>query len=417
MFKNFINTNKIYALLSVLFLFLSLIGSVFLVRQNQDLREQAATSPCGTKPAEKCPYPKDPKLLGVNPICDLKTLTWDFNDQQCNQAGRIETCNGEQWCCPVAGAKWQKGPCGEVRDKESNTLTLQTGRKLRLYLVNLITNNTYQITLTNKTDPSEKITLNTGQLAKNQDKIFLDVLTVGQNNQYDISVQLIGEAGPAYGWKQLNTDGKTCGEAANGNALIDVTSYINSAKQQSREPHSIQCWGDYQLGDTTQDYDFNDFMIVIGYDELSVPTLTNTPTATNTPKPSSTIKPSSTPTSTPKPTNTPTATNTPRPTATPTYSASINYLTCGQSTCSSSSPCTSGLVCVKANNGDFYCSKSDYQTYCQSNPGYQSCCTAPLAEGPSPTRIILPSAGIDFPLKGMAIIGSILSLLGILILL
>ena len=272
MSKNIINTNKIYTLLSVLFLFLSLIGSVFLVRQNQDLRERAATSPCGTKPAEKCPYPKDPKLLGVDPVCDLKTLTWDFNDQQCNQAGRIETCNGEQWCCPAAGAKWQKGPCGEVRDKESNTLTLQTGRKLRLYLVNLITTNTYQITLTNKTDPSEKITLNTGPLAKNQDKIFLDVLTVGQNNQYDISVQLIGEPGPAYGWKQLNTDGRTCGEAANGNALIDVTSYINSAKQQSREPHTIQCWGDYQLGDTTQDYDFNDFMIVIGYDQLSVPT-------------------------------------------------------------------------------------------------------------------------------------------------
>ncbi|MBU1088608.1 hypothetical protein KKA02_01885, partial [Patescibacteria group bacterium] len=40
-----------------------------------------------------------------------------------------------------------------------------------------------------------------------------------------------------------------------------------------------------------------------------------------------------------------------------------------------------------------------------------------IAQGPSPTRIVLPDAGVDFPTKGLMIFGSIVSLLGLLILL
>lgn len=40
-----------------------------------------------------------------------------------------------------------------------------------------------------------------------------------------------------------------------------------------------------------------------------------------------------------------------------------------------------------------------------------------VAEGPTPTRIILPVVGVDFPAKILTIVGSIITLLGFLILL
>ena len=94
----------------------------------------------------------------------------------------------------------------------------------------------------------------------------------------------------------------------------------------------------------------------------SIPTFiiitdTPAPTVTSTPQPTSTSVPTNTPTSVP--TATPRPSSTPWPTVTP----------------------------------------------------------RPMAQGPSPTRIILPSAGFEFPSQAMTLLGGIVTLLGFLILL
>jgi hypothetical protein len=40
-----------------------------------------------------------------------------------------------------------------------------------------------------------------------------------------------------------------------------------------------------------------------------------------------------------------------------------------------------------------------------------------IAEGPSPTRIVLPNSGVEFPIQALTVIGIITTLLGYLILL
>lgn len=118
---------------------------------------------------------------------------------------------------------------------------------------------------------------------------------------------------------------------------------------------------------------------------MSVVDRCNSPT--NTPVP--TDKPKNTPTSTPRPTNTPrpTATLTPTlgPTSTPTVAPS-----------STPTPGPSSTPVPPTNT---------------------PIPTSVIAEGPSPTRIILPQSGIEFPSQILTILGGIVTLLGFLILL
>jgi len=100
---------------------------------------------------------------------------------------------------------------------------------------------------------------------------------------------------------------------------------------------------------------------------------TNTPTPTRTPTTTPTVKPTSTPTGTPAPTSSPTSTptGTPAPTSTPTETPKI---------IPTSTP-------------------------------------KPIAEGPSPTRIVLPQSGVEFPAQMLSVVGVIITLFGFLILL
>lgn len=152
------------------------------------------------------------------------------------------------------------------------------------------------------------------------------------------------------------------------------------------------------------------------------PTPTRIPTATRTPTPTfviTTDTPTPTPTGTLSPT--PTPTNTPTPTATP---VPVVY-GCGYTPCDNGgNSCSSGLVCITANNSAQYCSLPQFTSTCATNPGYAGCCTPPvvptiplIANGPSPTRIILPTAGFNFPSQALTIVGGIATLLGFLILL
>ncbi len=141
---------------------------------------------------------------------------------------------------------------------------------------------------------------------------------------------------------------------------------------------------------------------------------TNTPTITITPTqtPTGTLVPTNTPTITLTPTQTPTGTLVPTNTPTPT----TVVLGCGYTPCDDNDrPCSSGLTCISADNGNRYCSQPSYVDACKINPGYTSCCTAP--QGPSPTRIILPNAGFEFPAQALTVVGVIVTLFGFLILL
>jgi len=111
------------------------------------------------------------------------------------------------------------------------------------------------------------------------------------------------------------------------------------------------------------------------------PTVTSTPGPTVTPGPTSTNTPTATatPTETPaddSPTPTQTPTDTPVPTSTPTPDLSVT-----------NTPAPTDIP-VPTNT-----------------------------IGPSPTRIILPNAGVDFPVKALGLVGVIITLFGFLILL
>ncbi|HJY98216.1 MAG TPA: hypothetical protein VJ227_00690 [Patescibacteria group bacterium] len=91
----------IVGILIMIFLILSVVAGILLVRQRQGIAERAAVAVCPQD--EACPVPDKPKLLisctptegGNNPtesICDL--------------AGEVEVCGNRNYCCPAPGQAW-----------------------------------------------------------------------------------------------------------------------------------------------------------------------------------------------------------------------------------------------------------------------------------------------------------------------
>jgi len=127
-------------------------------------------------------------------------------------------------------------------------------------------------------------------------------------------------------------------------------------------------------------------------------TPTQTPTLTSTPRPTSTIRP----------------TNTPIPTSTP-------KLVCGSPCGEDTGPCPEGHVCDQ--------NKCVLMACLDGNPCDSKQCKlikpsstprptkTPAPDVPTPTRITLPDAGFDFPVKAIGIVGVIITLFGFLILL
>lgn len=212
-----------------------------------------------------------------------------------------------------------------------------------------------------------------------------------------------------------------------------------------------------------------------------------TPTPTgipNTPIPTRIPTPTSVPTSTPIPTATPIPTSTPMPTATPTsmptstpiptYAPETTYLSCGQAGCNQANmACKDGLSCVQTTSGVYRCATDEAKDYCSSHNSSSYCCKLPptpkttyltcgqigcdqaykaCSDGliciktesessrcgvselqqscashnsseyccsttPTPTHILLPKTGFDLPLRGVTITGGILTLLGVLLIL
>lgn len=83
----------------VIFLILSVVAGVLLVRQRQNVSEKASSC------SEACPVSGQPNLLkSCHPVDEDGTA----KESLCNSAGRVETCGVSytKYCCPSAGGSW-----------------------------------------------------------------------------------------------------------------------------------------------------------------------------------------------------------------------------------------------------------------------------------------------------------------------
>ncbi len=96
---------------------------------------------------------------------------------------------------------------------------------------------------------------------------------VSAGETYTIKVKFNSESKDAYGYIK-NKAATTCGPSnaiCGGN--LDIAPLVSLAASKSDvsgitaggQPANTQCWGDAELGDATQDYDYNDFALILGY--------------------------------------------------------------------------------------------------------------------------------------------------------
>lgn len=97
------NKGIIITIAIVVFLILSVVAGVLLVKQRQNIQEKAALTMCPA--AEACPNASTPTLLQS---CHPEDSDGTTNDSNCNTAGRVETCGpaSTEYCCPAPGAAW-----------------------------------------------------------------------------------------------------------------------------------------------------------------------------------------------------------------------------------------------------------------------------------------------------------------------
>jgi hypothetical protein len=95
------NKGVIVAVLIVVFLILSVVAGVLLVRQQQNIQEKAAASQCPA--AEACPAAGNSNLLRN---CHPPEGDNSPAESLCNKVGKQETCGTRQFCCPAVGGAW-----------------------------------------------------------------------------------------------------------------------------------------------------------------------------------------------------------------------------------------------------------------------------------------------------------------------
>ncbi|OGM80363.1 hypothetical protein A2366_02485 [Candidatus Woesebacteria bacterium RIFOXYB1_FULL_33_9] len=101
--KSFGKKGIIVTFLIVVFLILSVVAGVLLVRQRQNIQEKAQTTTCPT--AEQCPVTGAPSHLRN---CTPAQADGSPDEQLCNRVGRIGSCGGSQYCCPSLNGAWTK---------------------------------------------------------------------------------------------------------------------------------------------------------------------------------------------------------------------------------------------------------------------------------------------------------------------
>lgn len=142
------NWKVISAIVGIVVLSIGVIAGIFLVREQQDIREKATGNCEDPKSIVQCPR-SDGALVSCNPPDSNNNAQISI----CNVAGRIESCglgtNVKEYCCPTAGGAWTldmtactcdaKAPTGPTSTDITDTSaklnwTGGTGGKLRLWV-------------------------------------------------------------------------------------------------------------------------------------------------------------------------------------------------------------------------------------------------------------------------------------------
>lgn len=420
--------NNYYALFGVLFLLLSLGGAVYLVYQNADNRKQAA--------------------IGVKSAYDLK--------QEAAQIAKLE--QKVQDAAQIAADKNQTGGSKAANDKlAAAQAVLDAAKKASGGVVGTDAGSCVKPNIWCAgcggfcSDGSQicdaAITAKCGEMPQRGGNYVLKPSTGCSGTYY---YECNCSTGSYCFDRGTGTNGEQCNPSTNDGlcAVAGITAPVvggapagttntyycpgqfigeagasQSCTTLPKAGFNINCYcGTIQIDTIGAGFKSQSMKCGCASNNVDVSTQTVT-TATKIPTPTfviTTDTPAPTPTGTYIPTNTPTPT-TPVITNTPTPIPTIAYLGCGYTPCDTTGKiCNSGLTCVTANNSNQYCSLPQYVNTCKTNPGYAGCCTAPdtkITEGPSPTRIILPISGVEFPSQALTIIGGIATLLGFLILL
>ena len=138
------NWKIVSAIIGIVVLSIGVIAGIVLVRQQQDIREQAAGNCDNPGSIVQCPR-SDGALVSCNP----PDSNGNAQISKCTYAGRVEVCGGKSYCCPSANGSWTedmtsctcdaKAPTGLTTENLSSTsVTLKwtggTGGKLRLWV-------------------------------------------------------------------------------------------------------------------------------------------------------------------------------------------------------------------------------------------------------------------------------------------
>jgi hypothetical protein len=209
-----------------------------------------------------------------------------------NSANAVCCCTG----CFPAGTDCSLHTCGvalscdEAKrdDPASNSITFANSGRVIPFVKNNTTDDVvggagYDGTITlSKAGVADKvITLNKGAAVE------LTPFDVTAGDVYSIKMRFTGDPKDAYGWIP-NKSPDICGPVKTPGAAIDANSKptgfcgeevnISAVKTLAAKADltgitaggtdaTIQCWGDAEQGDATQDYDYDDFTLVLGYEK------------------------------------------------------------------------------------------------------------------------------------------------------
>lgn len=83
-------------------------------------------------------------------------------------------------------------------------------------------------------------------------------IQVGENSI--VTEQVIERLGPGYGW--IPAENRQCGAPG---YKINVGQYIDSAASAGKTLVSVQCWSDWDTGETESEPDHNDYLVILSY--------------------------------------------------------------------------------------------------------------------------------------------------------
>lgn len=195
---------------------------------------------------------------------ELPTFGWDGCE------------NGTLCCCSTGSGSSSGGPapsCDSTKRDAPNTKTITFSKAGSVIL--FTRNTTGTVTLSG---PKTVTIASAGGVATQQTTKF----SVNAGETYNITVRLSGENKDAYGWRP-NKSASICGPTdaiCGGDANIDPVKNLAAANSDqagitASGGSNIMCWGDAEIGDATQDYDYNDFTLIFGYEKQTLSTVPN----------------------------------------------------------------------------------------------------------------------------------------------